>query len=284
MTSRLKQLGKTLGLRGWRYHLPGFGLPPDPHYTRRFIPGRNITIEMLNVLSQPFGSAAGDGNGPPPKLFISLNRKPTGRKPRPGLSSGILQWRLIWGSAILLAAMLLWSPLNYLFFKQRLTWSYFILSFSGAFFFQIMSQCVEVFRLLERPWSFLGLELGQTLITAAVILVLVRCDLGILGFWGVLIGAWVAALLGWWQLRDYVSWSGACRSWWPRLLSSAPRWFPICFLSICSILVTAGLSATIKGKEPWDSTPSRQVRPADLFCGQHVSHGLVAYCAGRHAQ
>ncbi len=220
MTSRLKQLGKDSLVYGVGGIISrGLGFLLIPIYTRVFIPAEYGTIEMLNVLSSLLGALLVMGMDAA-QTFYFFEQKANGPEAQARIISGILQWRLIWGSAILLAAMLLWSPLNYLFFKQRLTWSYFILSFSGAFFFQIMSQCVEVFRLLERPWSFLGLELGQTVITAAVILVLILgFDLGILGFlWGVLVGAWVAALLGWWQLRDYVSWSGACRSWWPRLL------------------------------------------------------------------
>jgi O-antigen/teichoic acid export membrane protein len=225
MISRLRQLGKdslVYGVGGIVSRGAGFLLIPI--YTRVFSPEEYGTIEMLNVLSLFLGALLAMGMDTAQGFFF-FEQKKHGQEAQAKIISAILQWRLIWGTAIVIAAIIIWSPLNYLFFNQQLTWIYFGLSFTGIFFFQIMTQSVEVFRLLDRPWSYIGLELGQTLLTAALILVLVLgFDLGILGFlWGVLIGAFVSTIMGWWSIRNYVYWSGDCRNWWRRLLKfSAP--------------------------------------------------------------
>lgn len=225
MTTRLRQLGKdslVYGVGGIISRGLAFFLIPI--YTRIFSPEQYGTMEMLNVLSSLLGALLAMGMDTA-QGFYFFEQKKCGHEAQAKIISAILQWRLIWGSVILLTAIVLWSPLNYLFFNQELTWIYFGLSFTGTFFFQIMTQSVEVFRLLNRPWSYIGFELGQTVLTAAVILVLViGFNLGILGFfWGVLIGAFVFSIMGWWSIRNYISWSVDCRNWWRRLLKfSAP--------------------------------------------------------------
>jgi len=225
MTARLQQLGKDsliYGIGGIISRGVGFFLIPV--YTRVFTPAEYGTIEMLNVLSSFLGALLVMGMDVSQGYYY-FEQKKYGPKAQAQIISAVLHWKLVWGTGILTAAVICWSPLNALFFNGQLTWSYFLVSFTGVFFFQIMIQGAEVLRLLDRPRGFIGLELGQTLISAALILwFVISFDLGILGFiWGVLLGAVVSTLAGWWGIRDHLIWSRECWRWWPRLMKfSAP--------------------------------------------------------------
>ena len=120
---------------------------------------------------------------------------------------------------ILIAGSL--APLiNTWLFGADLPLSYFAISFAGALFATILSQSVEIFRLLYRPWPYIGVTIANTLLSAGlVMLFVVGFNQGIYGFFlGTALSAVTIALLGWYLVRDYVDFSRWHREWWPRLL------------------------------------------------------------------
>lgn len=245
MLSRFKQLGKDsliYGFGGIVAKSIGFFLLPI--YTRIFSPAEYGTIEMLVVLSSFLGSIIVMGMDAA-QSFYFFEQKRYGQNAQARVVTAILQWRISWGSLILVTAILFSPPLNRFFFNGQLSWNYFAISFGAVFGVQIMSQSAEVFRLLYRPFNYISITLGQTLLSAAVGLTLILgFGWGILGFfWGSLIGALAAAFWGWWRIREYLDGTGWHKDWWPRLvrfgapfvpeafamyvLNTADRWFVI---------------------------------------------------------
>ena len=220
MKSRFKQLGKdsvVYGLGGIIAKSIGFFLLPV--YTRLFTPADYGTIEMLVVLNSFLGSILVMGMDSA-QSFYFFEQKKNGEEAQSRVISAILQWRLTWGAGIVLLATLLSPLLNKFFFNGQLSWEYFAIAFSSAFFSQVLSQSAEVFRLLYRPWSYISITLAQTLGSAAVaITLIVWFGFGILGFFiGSLSASVFGALWGWWRIRQYLNWTRWHRDWWPKVL------------------------------------------------------------------
>ncbi|QIZ69368.1 lipopolysaccharide biosynthesis protein [Oxynema aestuarii] len=220
MKSKLKQLGKDsiiYGVGGVAAKAITFFLLPI--YTRLFTPTEYGIIEMLTVLSSFLGTLLTMGMDSA-QSFYFFQQKDKGKQAQAELITAILQWRLIWGTVIVGAALLIAPFLNQFFFEGQLTWHYFALAFCGCLFGRLMSQSVEVFRLLYRPWNYLGITLSVTVIsdTLGIFLVLFL-DWGIVAF---LVASAIASILGtilgWRGIRAYIDWSKWHRQWWPKLL------------------------------------------------------------------
>ena len=241
--TRLKQLGKDSLVYGLGAILAkGIGFFLLPVYTRIFSPADYGTIEMLTVIAS-FLSAFLVMGMDSAQSFYFFQQKDKGKAEQARLVTAILQWRLIWGLAIVAAATLAAPLLNAFFFGGRLGWGYFAVAFAGALFAQLMGQSVEIFRLLYRPWPYVLVTLAQTLAAAGLILVLVLAfGQGIFGYFlGTLLSSAFTAALGWYLVRDYLDFSRLQQDWWPRLLrfgaplvpagvamyvmSSSDRWF-----------------------------------------------------------
>ena len=105
---------------------------------------------------------------------------------------------------------------------------YFAISFIGTILTQTAVQNAEVYRLLFRPWPYIGVMLTNTVATAALtILFVVYLNGGVLGFFiGNTTGSLVAAVVGWSAIRGFLDWSKWHRDWWPRLMHfGVPGWF-----------------------------------------------------------
>jgi O-antigen/teichoic acid export membrane protein len=152
--------------------------------------------------------------------FYFFEQRENGKSAQAKVITGIVQWRVTWGVAIIGVALLGVPLLNEHLFDGQLTWWHFAIAFTSVLFVQIARQSSEVFRLLYRPWSFIGITLGLTLLSSFTTIALILWwDLGIMGvFAGTLFSGIVMTVLGWWTIRGYIDWSGWHREWWPRLL------------------------------------------------------------------
>lgn len=220
MKSRFKQLGKdsvVYGIGGILAKSIGFFLLPV--YTRIFTPADYGTITMIGVMASLVGSLLVMGMDSA-QSFYFFEQKEKGQEAQAKVVTAILQWRISWGAGMVVLATLVSPLLNKCFFKGQLRWEYFGVAFIGTFFAQIMGQSAEVFRLLYRPWKYISVTMGQVLCSAGIALTLIIIfGFGILGFFiGALTGSVLAALFGWWQIRDYLDFSGWHRNWWPRLI------------------------------------------------------------------
>lgn len=241
--SRLARLGKDSVIYGFGAVLAkGIAFFTLPVYTRIFSPADYGVIEMMATITSLLSSVLVMGMDSA-QSFYFFEQKDHGLKAQAVVVSSILQWRLLWGTVIVGAA-LCGAPLwNRWFFNGELGFLFFAAAFFGALLAQVLSQSVEIFRLLYRPWSYISVTLGQTLLNVAFALFLiVVLRSGIVGFFvGSAIASFLLACWSWSRVREYVDFSRLHTVWWPRLLrfgapllpgglafyvmSTADRWF-----------------------------------------------------------
>ena len=245
LKSRFKQLGKDsiiYGLGGVIARGMGFFLLPL--YTRFFIPADYGVIETLNVIMSFLGVLLVFGMDSAQSYFF-FQQKDSGKAAQARVITSVLQFRLTWSLLVILLGMLVSPLLNAQFFDGQLSLSYFLVVFLGALFTQVASQSADVFRLLYRPWVYIGITLSNAIISALASVALVGwLKLGIYGYFiGSAFGSLMAAMIGWQLGRSYIDWSGLHFDWWPKLvrfgapfvpmalgmyvLNTADRWFII---------------------------------------------------------
>ena len=218
--NRLKQLGRDsviYGFGGAMAKLVGFATLPI--YARIFLPAEYGTIEMLTVVCSLLSTVIIAGTDSA-QSFYFFQEKDNEETSQARVVAGVLQWRLISG-IIVVGAVTLMSPLlNTGVFGGLLKPVHFAVAFGGAFGIVIMNQAAEVFRLLYRPWPYLLITLGYSVVSAIVTLVLVLVfDYGILGYFiGILAASVVIAIAAWFALRGRADVFRLQSPWWPRLL------------------------------------------------------------------
>jgi O-antigen/teichoic acid export membrane protein len=213
-----------------------------PIYTRVFNPEDYGDIEMLSVIASYVGLCFAMGMDSAQSMYFFKVRQ-EGVSAQARIVTAVLQWRLLFGSAIVLLSTLLAPILNTLFFSGRLNWEHFAVAFLSILFSQLMSQSAEVLRLLYKPWAYLGITLSQSMLIAGFVLGLVIIlDQGIFGYFlGAVLGSFLTAIFGWYRVREYLDFSKPCWNLWPQLLrfgapfvpagvgiyfmSTADRWF-----------------------------------------------------------
>ncbi len=172
-----------------------------------------------------------------------LKNKEEGKSAQVRLISSIFQWRLLWGTVIVLISTLLAPLLNLFFFDGNLSVLYFAIAFTGALFAQVMSQSSEIMRLLYRPWSYISITITQSVVAAGLVMAFVLgLKMGVLGFFiGVGLSSVIISIFGWYLAREYLDLSKLQKDLWPKLIrfgaplvpaglalyfmSSADRWF-----------------------------------------------------------
>ena len=241
--SRLARLGKDSIVYGLGAVLAkGVAFFTIPIYTRIFSPADYGIIEMMLTISSLLSAFLVMGMDSA-QSFYFFEQKAHGLRAQAMVVSSILQWRLLWGTVIVGVA-LIGAPLwNRWFFNEDLGFTIFAAAFFGALFSQILSQSIEIFRLLYRPWSYISVTLAQTFLSVAFVLFLiVALRQGIVGFFvGSAAASFLLACWSWSRVREYVDFSSLHTVWWPKLLkfgapllpgglafyvmSTADRWF-----------------------------------------------------------
>lgn len=200
-----------------------------PIYTRIFTPAEYGIIETLTILNLFIGVVLLMGMDSA-QSFYFFEQKESGKCAQTCVVTAVFQWRLIWGSVILILATSLSPLFNALFFSGKLSLDYFVIAFVSILFMHFMSQSAEVFRLLYRPYKYILITLGYAAMSSISALILVVWfKLGIKGhFIGFCIGAIIAAVFGWWTIRDYLDFSKLHREWWPSLIRFGVPLIPGC--------------------------------------------------------
>lgn len=229
MKSRFKQLGKdsiVYGLGGAVARGMGFILLPL--YTRFFAPSDYGIIDALNIIGSFIGSVLILGMDSAQSFFF-FQQKENGQSAQARVISGILQFRLIWGTLIIGFSMFATPLLNAYFFDNQLSWKHFAAAYIGILFTQLASQSAEVYRLRYRPWPYIGINLGNSIITALATIALVAwLNWGVYGYFiGNGIGSLLAALIGWWSIRQYLDLSKWHGDWWRKLIKFGAPFVPV---------------------------------------------------------
>ena len=229
LQSRIKQLFKDSAIYGFgSIAASGIGFILLPLYTRVFNPAEYGEIEMLNIINSFIGPILTMGMDSAQSYFF-FKQKEKGQKAQAEVITGILQWRLTWGTLIIALTLIISPFLNKQFFDNQLTWVYFLVAILWMFFSQLMSQSQEALRYLYRPWSFISVSLGNTIISVVfVVLFIARFDWGMMGYFiGFSLGSLTFAIFGWWSIREYVDWSKWHFGMWPKLLKFGAPFVPV---------------------------------------------------------
>ncbi|MFC2056484.1 flippase [Chloroflexota bacterium] len=175
-----------------------------PLYTRVFTPADYGTIELLltfNGFLLAFLVLGTDRAQT--RYFYESEQKEYKRE----IVSNILCFRMLWGALVIIICMIAASAFNQFLFKGDVPTTYFYLVFLAALFSVILRCLLEVYRLLLRPKSYIVITLSHSLLsTAIIILLVVYFKQGVLGYLvgyaaSILLLIPVAALL----LREYIS-------------------------------------------------------------------------------
>jgi len=197
----------------------GLGIILLPVYTRLFSPTDYGIIEQLTITTTFLSIFLNIGMDATQSLHFFEQQK-YGKNFQAKLVTSILQWRLVSGFFIVLLAVGAspFFPVWMLGTKGNL--GLFAAAFAGIWFFQIMNQSAEIFRLLYRPLPYLVLTIGYSIISASIIVGLTFwLEMGILGYFaGLCLASLVTAAAGWWLAREYIDGSGWHKDWWPRIL------------------------------------------------------------------
>lgn len=191
MLLKLKQLVKDsfiYSIGGIAGSVIGFFLIPV--YTRVFSPDEYGIIELL-LTFQGFLLAfliLGTDSAQT-RYFYDSEKKQDKRE----VVSTTLHFRMAWGILIVGICMLAASAFNQFLFDGQVPDTYFYLIFLAALFSVIFSCLVAVYRLLLRPKPYLLLTLSHSLVSAAIIILLVVYFKQ--GVWGYLLGYAVSILL-----------------------------------------------------------------------------------------
>lgn len=231
LRTRLKQLGKDsiiYGLGSVAARSITFFLIPV--YTRLFPPIEYGSIETLIIINNFLGALIVMGMNSA-QSFYFFEQKKLGKEEQKRIVTSIFQWRLMWGSVMVVLAVILSPLLNAQLFNQQLRWEHFFISFSAALFIQTMNQNLEVYRLLYRSGKYIGLTLTNTIIASALsISLIVIFKMGLMGYFiGLAMGAMITALWGWWHVRDYLDFSKIHRDWWPKIIKFGLPLLPASF-------------------------------------------------------
>ena len=190
-----------------------------PVYTRIFAPAEYGAIETLTILVNFLSIFLMMGMDAA-QSFYFFEQKNLGKIAQAKLVTAIIQWRLIWGGVMVILAALLSPLLNLFLFGGQLSWEYFAIAFSGALFLQLAGQTTEVFRLLYKPVKYIAISLLCVVVSSLISFLLVfYFRWGIIGYFtGTCLGAGMAAIFGFWLIRDYLDFSRLHKEWWPKLL------------------------------------------------------------------
>ncbi len=218
--SRMEQVGRdslVYGIGGVLARGLSFALLPV--YTRIFTLAEYGAIELIVVTASLLTAFLVMGLDSA-QSFYFFEQKNGGREAQARVVTAILQWRLTWGAVIVILAGFISPLLSVWLFEGAIGSIHFVVAFAGALFTTLMSQAVEVYRLLYRPWAYIWLTLGHSVLAAGAILSFVLLfDLAVLGY---IAGLALASLLvggwSWWLLRRYLDFSAFHSPLWPRLL------------------------------------------------------------------
>lgn len=211
-----------------------------PIYTRLFAPDVYGLIEMLVVVSTflrmlMYMSGA--------HSFYVMKEKSKGVDAQAEVITSFFQLRFLWGGSVLILGLLLLPPMAPFLFNAKISSIGIVLACLSALLIEFAGQPLEIFRLTYRPWPYVLLHAGRSLVVGVLTIGLaVLYKPGIQSYFAALIcGSFVIAIVGWFFVRSYLRWSRLFSSWWPTILrfalplvpfqigayvlESADRWF-----------------------------------------------------------
>lgn len=179
-----------------------------PIYTRIFSPEEFGLVEMFASIAGILSILMTSGLDSAQTYFF-MEAKNTGHKSIKEITSSILKLRLLIGLTIVFVGSIFsFIILEFAFNTPPPT--YFLwMALGSTFFGTLISQSLEIFRLIYAPWKYVALSSIQTLSGVGFALLFAYYfDWGVEGYLlGILVASSVTMLIGWFATKDYCDWT-----------------------------------------------------------------------------
>lgn len=183
----------------------GLGFFLLPVYTAIFTVSEFGIIEMLMSISSIVSTIIVMGLHAS-QSFYYFQQKERGYEKQAEIISAVFSIKVVWGITFIIILALLTPTLNSWLFEEKLSVQLFMIVFIGTFFGTVVSQSVEVFRLLFRPWPYITINIINSVLMAVLILMFVLLlNMGVKGYvTGFLVASIMTAVLGVYLIRGYL--------------------------------------------------------------------------------
>ncbi|WP_022851604.1 lipopolysaccharide biosynthesis protein [Limisalsivibrio acetivorans] len=179
-----------------------------PIYTRIFSPEQFGAIEMLSIIGTFIALIMNSGMDSAQSYYFMEAKNKNNYDIR-DITTAVLQYRLVSGVLIIGVVSAL-SPFIIDFsFDTNIEVKLLLIAVISIFFANLVNQSLEIFRLIYKPYQYIGLSLFQTLGNIGFILYFSYVkNMGVSGyFWGSVCGSFAALITGWFATREYRHWS-----------------------------------------------------------------------------
>jgi O-antigen/teichoic acid export membrane protein len=178
-----------------------------PIYTRIFTPEEFGTIEMFAIIGGMLSIIMTMGLDSAQSYYF-MEAKNKGTHDTKTITTSIVQLRIILGIGVI-SIVSIFSPFLLDFaFNTSLPVKYLIIVSLSTFFANLVSQSLEIFRLIYKPWKYITLSFIQTFLNIGFILYFTYIqNMGIEGYLlGGMIGMFISMVMGWVATRNYRYW------------------------------------------------------------------------------
>ena len=178
-----------------------------PIYTSIFSPEEFGVIEMFATISGILSILMTMGLDSA-QSFYFMETKNNDDADIKTVTSTVLQLRIIFGLIAVILSTLFSSVFLTFAFDQEIPTYYLWFVLASTFFATLVSQSLEIFRLIYKPWQYIGLSIIQSVGGIGFILFFTYVNNeGISGYLkGMACASFMAMLLGWVATKDYRSW------------------------------------------------------------------------------
>jgi len=178
-----------------------------PIYTRIFSPVQYGVIEMFATLAGIFSMFMTLGLDSAQSYYY-MQAKNDGSIDEKNIIGEIFQLRVIFGLAVVFIAVAGSSMIIRVVFQTPVPSAYLWLVVVATLFSTLISQSLEIFRLIYKPWQYISLSFVQTILGIGFVLLFAyRLNRGLSGYFtGMLIGSMISLIIGWVATRKYRYW------------------------------------------------------------------------------
>ena len=175
-----------------------------PIYTRIFSPNEYGIIEMFSTIGGILSIFMTMGLDSAQSYYF-MEAKNKKNHTIQEITTSILGLRIILGIGVV-GIVTVFAPFMLDFaFDTKQPMIYLLMVASSIFFANLISQSLEIFRLIYRPWHYIGLSFIQTIFNIGLILYFTYIKhMGIYGYFlGNLLASFVVMFIGWIATKDY---------------------------------------------------------------------------------
>jgi O-antigen/teichoic acid export membrane protein len=178
-----------------------------PIYTSIFSPEEYGVIEMFATISGILSILMTMGLDSAQSFYFMEAKNDKARDIKE-VTGAILQLRIIFGLSAVILSTLFSSFILEFAFNELISVDILWMVLASTFFATLVSQSLEIFRLIYKPWYYIGLTFFQSIGGIGFILFFTYInDEGISGYFkGMALGSFIALIIGWFSTKNYRTW------------------------------------------------------------------------------